>query len=398
MVDLGTLGGSTTYAQAVNGSGQVVGDSETGSGARHAFSWTQGGGMVDLGTLGGSESYAVAVNDSGQAVGDSYTTSGAQHAFSSTQAGGMLDLGTLDGSYSQARAVNGSGQVVGDAETGSGFHAVVWTPQTADNSADEQAPAGGTVSTNATTSADDPVGTAVTTPNAGTVSIEEGSTTTQDPSGYSLLGEQIVITAPAATAADPLVLQFLLDASILPAGADPATTQVFRDGAPIADCAADAGTSATPDPCIASRTVNGDGGVALTIRTSHASTWNFGLHTAYPFQGFYSPTAAPPTLNPAQAGSAVSLRFSLGGDQGLGILASGYPRSHRISCDSAATDQGDDSQTAGSLSYDRKSKRYTYAWKTSKTWASRTASTCRQFVLRLNDGSTHKANFRFSTK
>jgi hypothetical protein len=265
-------------------------------------------------------------------------------------------------------------------------------PQGPDNSASENAPAGGTVSTNTTTSPDDPVGTSVTTPNAGQVTIQEGTTTTPNPSGYSLLGQQVQITAPTASAASPLVIEFLLDASVLPAGADPASLQVFRDGVPIADCAANAGSSANPDPCVAARAVNGTGGVALTVRTSHASRWNFGLHSAYAFQGYYSPIAAPPTLNGAKAGSAVTLRFSLGGNQGLGIFGSSYPRSHRISCNAAATDLGDDAPASGSLSYDKKSSRYTYTWKTAKAWA----GNCRQFVAHLIDGSYHRANFRFS--
>ena len=54
-LDLGTLGGSFSYATAVSASGQVVGYSTTlGDVASHAFSWTEAGGMVDLGTLGGS--------------------------------------------------------------------------------------------------------------------------------------------------------------------------------------------------------------------------------------------------------------------------------------------------------------------------------------------------------
>jgi probable HAF family extracellular repeat protein len=75
-VDLGTLGGTYSFATAVNDSGQVVGYSDmTGNaGPSHAFSWTARGGMVDLGTLGGTASIAAAVNASGQVVGVSTTT------------------------------------------------------------------------------------------------------------------------------------------------------------------------------------------------------------------------------------------------------------------------------------------------------------------------------------
>jgi probable HAF family extracellular repeat protein len=73
LVDLGTLGGLTSSAWAVNGSGQVVGSSDTAGGPieRHAYVWTQDDGMVDLGTFGGTQSEARAINDSGQMVGDS---------------------------------------------------------------------------------------------------------------------------------------------------------------------------------------------------------------------------------------------------------------------------------------------------------------------------------------
>ena len=74
MIDLGTLGGMNSLAEAVNDRGQVVGWSDTpadtGVGVAccsvsRAFSWTQAGGMLDLGTLGGSSSTALAVNASG---------------------------------------------------------------------------------------------------------------------------------------------------------------------------------------------------------------------------------------------------------------------------------------------------------------------------------------------
>src|SRR4051812_46056065 len=71
MRDLGTLGGTLSTAAAISASGEVVvvGRSETASGVKHAFRWTDARGMEDLGARDEGESDARDVNASGAAVG-----------------------------------------------------------------------------------------------------------------------------------------------------------------------------------------------------------------------------------------------------------------------------------------------------------------------------------------
>lgn len=112
------------------------------------------------------------------------------------------------------------------------------------------------------------------------------------------------------------------------------------------------------------------------------------------FSGFFQPVDNLPTLNKVKAGSAVPVKFSLGGDQGLAIFAAGYPLSTRIDCDtSESQDAIEQTVTAGSssLSYDPATDTYTYVWKTDKSWA----GTCRQLTVKLSDGSEYMASFKF---
>jgi probable HAF family extracellular repeat protein len=82
MVDLGTFGGNTSYAQAVSADGNtVVGYADNASNQYHAFRWTSAG-MVDLGTFGGDHSYAQAVSADGNTViGYAQNASGQNRAF-----------------------------------------------------------------------------------------------------------------------------------------------------------------------------------------------------------------------------------------------------------------------------------------------------------------------------
>lgn len=112
------------------------------------------------------------------------------------------------------------------------------------------------------------------------------------------------------------------------------------------------------------------------------------------FSGFLQPVDNLPALNQVKAGQGIPVKFSLGGDQGLNILASGSPSSVKIACDgSAAIDVIEQTVTAGgsSLSYDALTDTYTYVWKTDKSWA----NTCRQLTVTLTDGTAHEAHFKF---
>jgi hypothetical protein len=115
---------------------------------------------------------------------------------------------------------------------------------------------------------------------------------------------------------------------------------------------------------------------------------------AFNFAGFFPPVDNPPVLNQVNRGQAIPMKFSLGGNYGLNIIAPGYPTATQISCSTGTTvNSGTLTDTAGSsgLQYNSSTGTYTYVWKTSKSWA----GTCQQFDLRLNDGTDHTADFQF---
>lgn len=165
LTDLGTLGGTESFAHAINDADLIVGSSRLkGDSGTHAFLYDKGkmtdlyplnsqnvttvgpaginnrgqiasGVMVNnvyspvlynakthkitpLGSLGGVTSYgfngvATSVNNSGQAVGYSYMDDLNRHAFLYSK-GAMKDIGSFGG-YSAATAINDRGMIVGFA-------------------------------------------------------------------------------------------------------------------------------------------------------------------------------------------------------------------------------------------------------------------------------------------
>ena len=113
--DLGTLGGTSSEAVAINDAGQIVGSASTADGHKHACLW-HNGTVTDLGTLGRGSSSATAINNAGQIIGSSTTAGLGHHAFL-WQNGVMTDLGTLGGSFSFAFTLNEAGQIVGSSDT-----------------------------------------------------------------------------------------------------------------------------------------------------------------------------------------------------------------------------------------------------------------------------------------
>lgn len=115
---------------------------------------------------------------------------------------------------------------------------------------------------------------------------------------------------------------------------------------------------------------------------------------AWTFSGFLPPLDPWPAFNRVRAGSAVPIKFGFGADKGLDIF-SAAPSTVVANCDGSAPAGVPGESTAGpgrsALRYDAASGQYNYSWQTDARWA----NTCRQLVLRFNDGSTQRANFQF---
>jgi hypothetical protein len=124
-----------------------------------------------------------------------------------------------------------------------------------------------------------------------------------------------------------------------------------------------------------------------------AASRGVSLAVRYPWSGFFEPTNNPQVLNSAKAGTAIPVRFSLGGNRPAPVLATGSPAVTSLSCPKWSTDAIEQTVSASgsSLRYESSTGQYVYTWKTQTNWA----GGCRRFRLVLKDGTRHEAIFRF---
>ena len=146
-------------------------------------------------------------------------------------------------------------------------------------------------------------------------------------------------------------------------------------------------------------TISAEDNVGHTVQSTCS------INVVYDWSGFYSPIDNLPALNVSKAGSAIPVKFSVDGaprpgsnTPGYGgassVIAAGHPASATVTCGTTAGDAVEETLTAGnsSLTYDASADQWVYVWKTDKLWA----GTCRQLVVKLADGTYHRANFKLT--
>jgi hypothetical protein len=139
------------------------------------------------------------------------------------------------------------------------------------------------------------------------------------------------------------------------------------------DDGANLDTSSVGTKSFTIRAEDGAGNVE-TLTTTYEVIWD-------EYAGFFRPIGDE---NSNRAGSAVPVKFSLGGNYGLDVLAAGYPKSKACAAaDSTAT------STVSSEPFTYLDGQYKYVWKTDKAWG----GTCRELIVQLRDNTVHRATF-----
>ena len=191
-----------------------------------------------------------------------------------------------------------------------------------------------------------------------------------------IAGNKIDRQAPAITITTP------------PVGAVYTLNQVVTSAFSCIDAGVGGGTCSGP----ATVTTSSVGAKTFTVTATDAlgntTTKSAAYSVKYTFTGFFMISST--NLNSAEAGDGITLWFSLGGNRGTAIFATGQPISTPINCTTRVV-SGAPAATSGALGYTWVTGWYGYRWNTPSAWR----NTCRRFSVTLNDGTTHTADFKF---
>ncbi len=108
------------------------------------------------------------------------------------------------------------------------------------------------------------------------------------------------------------------------------------------------------------------------------------LQVEYPVSGL------PSGLDFLAAGQRNPIRFTLDGDRGTGVLATGSPTTAPVDCDTLQPTAAAARTTGGPLTYDAATDTYRFPWLVPAAWA----GTCRSLNVSFDDGTTHTAYYR----
>jgi probable HAF family extracellular repeat protein len=369
---------------AINNTGQVVGDGwHRPTGAYHVFLF-EDGRVKDLGTLGSAD-YTVAqdINESGMAVGlvvgDSTAPGADWHAFLYEGSGPMQGLGTLGGQGSFAHGLNDRGQVVGMSQDASGnWRAFLYeNGQMRDlNDLISQGSGWTLVEANAINDEGQIVGWGNTPNNESHAFLLTPSNDTTPPevqiADISRAGDDNDYTATFSSPDD-----------------DVAYFEVKLDEGEWAQASS---PMALNDLSYGDHTLY----VRATDTSNNVSEPVSRAFVVYSFSGFFKPVDNDGVYNSVKAGSAVPVKFGLGGYMGMGVISNVSPPSvktlpKQTSVTVDPIEETVDATTSG-LSYDQATGQYTYVWKTDKAWV----GTDKELTITLADGTQHVALFRFT--
>ncbi|HYI23558.1 MAG TPA: CocE/NonD family hydrolase [Candidatus Limnocylindrales bacterium] len=210
---------------------------------------------------------------------------------------------------------------------------------------------------------------------------DEGDPITRDCDAESVLGTDSMTASFRRDATPPTVeVTGVSDGAVYVLGTEP--TPACSTSDETSGVAQDAALSVTGGPTVGFFDVDCSDGRDNAGNTASA---NATYQVVYDFGGFGS---SPDKTN-AKAGSAVPIRFSLGGDQGLAVLA-GTPMFQQTNCTTGAP-IGSPTPTAEAEPFSFDGDKYKYVWKTLKSQA----GTCGTLTFAFIDGTSHSAAYSF---